>query len=159
MSRFPEAIPLKSISASRVAEEMIKFVCQHGIPSSLLSDCGTNLTSKIVRQMCDSFGIKHVRAAPYHPQTNGVLERFHRCLKAMISAYITQEGKCDWDVQIPLALFAYHCAEQKSMGFSPFQLVYGYNVRMVLSILKEIWCGNKLGDAGQLQVSEMVQAV
>ena len=61
---------------------------------------------------------------PYHPQTDGLVERFNQTLKAMLRKSATEDGK-DWDKLIPYLLFAYREVPQASTGFSPFELVYG----------------------------------
>jgi len=69
---------------------------------------------------CDmmvQLGIKQVKSAPYHPQSQGALERLHQTLKNMVRAYCFQESK-DWDKGIPLFLFAARESIQESIGFS-----------------------------------------
>ena len=73
----------------------------------------------------------------YHPQTDGLVERFNQTLKAMLRKSATEDGK-DWDKLVPYVLFAYREVPQASTGFSPFELVYGRAVKGPLDILKEM---------------------
>ena len=82
--------------------------------------------------------IHSIRTSPYHPQTDGLVERFNQTLKSMVSKAVTTERK-DWDKLIPYLLFAYCEVPQSSTGFSPFELVYGCAVRGPLDILRESW--------------------
>ena len=83
-----------------------------------------------------------IRTTPYHPQADGLVERFNQTLKAMLRKTSLSEGK-DWDKLIPYLLFAYREVPQASMGFSPFELLYGRSVRGPLDVLKEAWESEK----------------
>ena len=82
--------------------------------------------------------IHPIRTTPYHPQTDGLVERFNQTLKSMLRKTALEEGK-DWDKLIPYVLFAYREVPQTSNGFSPFELVYGRAVRGPLDIVREQW--------------------
>ena len=126
-TRFPEAIPLKTIDASRIAEELVKFFSKFGVREEILreeilTDQGSITTTS------RNLHIHPIRTTPYHPQTDGLVERFNKTLKSMLRKAATQEGK-DWDRLIPHLLFAYREVPQSSTGFSPFELLYGRKVR------------------------------
>lgn len=87
-------------------------------------------------------GIKHVMSTPYHPQSQGSLERFHQTLKSMLRAFCLEFPR-DWDEGVPFALFAVREVVQESLGFSPSELVFGHNVRGPLKLLKESWLDEK----------------
>ena len=82
--------------------------------------------------------VHSTRTSPYHPQTDGVVERFNKTLKSMLKKVAIQEGK-DWDKMIPYVLFAYREVPHSSTGFSPFELLYGREVRGPLDVIKETW--------------------
>jgi len=82
-----------------------------------------------------------IRTSPYHPQTDGLVERFNQTLKSMLRKAATNEG-CDWDKMIPFLLFAYREVPQSSTRFSPFELLYGRPVRGPLGTLRESWGTN-----------------
>lgn len=83
-------------------------------------------------------GVKQDLATAYHPESQGALERFHQTLKSMIRKYTIEQEK-DWDEGIQLVLFAVRESQQESLGYSPFQLVFGHEVRGPLKVLKETW--------------------
>ena len=80
-------------------------------------------------------GIQY-KSSAYHPESQGALERFHQTLKNMIRSYCFDTEK-DWDEGIHLLLFAVRESVQESLGFSPFELVFGHTVRGPLKLLKE----------------------
>ena len=94
----------------------------------------SNLFKRVIGQL----GAKHGISSPYHPQSQGALERFHATLKSMQRAHCT-ERQNDWDKELPFILFAIRDSVQESLGYSPFELVYGYELRNPLKIAKEFW--------------------
>lgn len=137
-TQFPEANPLRSISDGKITKSLTNFFSMVGLPKVVQSDQGSNFTSRIFRQAMNSLGIKTVTSSAYHPQSQGAPERFHSTLKTMIRSYCSDHQK-DWDEGIPFLIFAARDAPQESLGFSPFELVFGHTVRGPLSMLKERW--------------------
>ena len=140
-TRFPEAIPLRNIKTKSIVKALIKFFTFVGLPKSVQSDQGSNFTSGIFQQVMHELGIKQYRSSAYHPESQGALERFHQTLKNMIRSYCFDTEK-DWDEGIHLLLFAVRESVQESLGFSPFELVFGHSVRGPLKLLKEKFLSN-----------------
>lgn len=86
-------------------------------------------------------GIHPIKTTPYHPQTDGMVERFNQTLKAMLRKFVSEMGS-DWDYWLPYLLFACREVPQSSTGYSPFELLYGRQVRGPLDVLKETWEGD-----------------
>ncbi|CAH1243923.1 GIN1 [Branchiostoma lanceolatum] len=137
-TRYPEAIPLPSTEAERVAKALMTFFSRVGIPEEILTDQGANFLSTVLTQMCEKLGIHKLRTSPYHPQTNGVCERFNGTLKAMLRKLVSEDAK-DWDDYLPFVCFAYRETPCASTGFSPFELTFGRQVRGPLMVLRETW--------------------
>ena len=144
-TRYPEAIPLRSIDAVHIAEELIKVFAHLGIPEEILTDQGSNFTSQLLAELYRLLHVHPIRTSPYHPQTDGLVERFNQTLKSMLRKAATEEGK-DWDKLVPYLLFAYREVPQASTGFSPFELLYGRDVRGPLDILRESWESSQRSD-------------
>ena len=159
-TRYPEAIPLRSIDAEHIAEELIKVFARVGIPEEVLTDQGSNFTSKLLSELYRLLKIQAVRTSPYHPQCDGLVERFNQILKMMLKKFVTKEGK-DWDKLLPYVLFAYREVPQASTGFSPFELIYGRKVRGPMAVLREAWESGKSQDvsvvAHVVQIREQLQ--
>ena len=137
-TRFPEAIPLRSIKTNTILKALIKFFTLFGLPKSIQSDQGTNFMAHAFQQVMNQLGIKQYKSSAYHPESQGALERFHQTLKTMIKMYCIENSK-DWDEGVHLLLFAVRESVQESLGFSPFELVFGHAVRRPLLLLKEKW--------------------
>ncbi|XP_063963929.1 uncharacterized protein LOC135156194 [Lytechinus pictus] len=135
-TRYVEAIPLRRITANNVSKALIKFFTTVGLPRTVQSDQGSNFMSKVFKQVLGQLGIEHVVSSAYHPESQGALERCHQTLKNMLKSYCLETEK-QWDEGIPLLLFALRESVQESLGFSPFQLVYGHEVRGPLRLLSE----------------------
>ena len=73
-TRYPEAIPLKTVDAEQVAEALITFFSRVGIPSKILTDQGTNFMARLMKEVYCLLGVKLIRTSPYHPQTDGLVE-------------------------------------------------------------------------------------
>ena len=89
-SRIPEAIPLRAISTKKVVESMINFFVKVGLPKVIQTDRGSNFMSNLFKRVIGQLGAKHVTSSPYHPQSQGALERFHATLKSMLRAHCTE---------------------------------------------------------------------
>ena len=137
-TRYPEAVPLRSCEAEKIAEELIKLFSRMGIPKEILTDQGSNFTSKLLAELYNMLQVRAIRTTPYHPQTDGLVERFNQTLKAMLRRMVNKEGK-DWDRLLPFLLFAYREVPQASTGFSPFELLFGRKIRGPLDVIKERW--------------------
>ena len=105
-------------------------------------DQGTNFMSSLLEEIYRLLHIKRIRTTPYHPQTDGVVERFNGTLKNMLRKFVSRSQK-DWDEYLPYLLFAYREVPQETTGFSPFDLLYGRHVRGPLDVLREDWTGNR----------------
>ena len=150
-TRFPEAIPLRKITAPVIIKALIKFFTLVGLPKSIQSDQGSNFMSGLFQQVMYQLGIKQVRSSAYHPESQGALERFHQTLKNMMRTFCHEFEK-DWDESVHLLLFAARESIQESLGFSPFELVFGHSVRGPLKLLKEQW----LSEESQINLLDYV---
>ena len=74
-------------------------------------------------------GFHKANTSAYHPQTDGLVERFNRTLTTMLAKTVEKGGK-DWDQHLPFVLFAYRASQQQSTQESPFFLLYGRDPRL-----------------------------
>ena len=136
-SHYPEAIPLMEVDGLSVASAMLEVFSRTGLPQEILTDQGSVFVSKLTRQLCNMLNISPIKTSPYHPLTDGLLERWHGDLLAMLKK--ASDQKRDWDLYLPFVLFAYHQTPHSITGYSPFQLIYGVNVRGPLEVLRDHW--------------------
>ena len=109
-----------------------------GVPREMLTDMGSQFTSSLMNEVSRLISLKQWTTTPYHPSCNGLVERFNGTLKMILKRLCSEKPK-DWDKYLSAVLFAYREVPQESLGFSPFELVYGRVVRGPISILKELW--------------------
>uniref|UniRef100_A0A803JIM9 Gypsy retrotransposon integrase-like protein 1 n=1 Tax=Xenopus tropicalis TaxID=8364 RepID=A0A803JIM9_XENTR len=137
-TRYPEAIPLRNTTAKSIAKELMFMFSRVGIPREILTDQGTPFMSRVTKELCKLLQIKHLRTSVYHPQSDGLVERFNKTLKTMLRRVIDKDGK-NWDFLLPYLMFAIREVPQSSTGFSPFELLYGRHPRGLLDTVKETW--------------------
>ncbi|CAN2390404.1 K02A2.6-like, partial [Pristimantis euphronides] len=137
-TRYPEAVALSSIRADVVAKALLEIFTRVGFPREMLTDRGTQFMSDLMQSLCEQTEVRHLVSSPYHPQTNGLCERFNGTLKQMLKMLVESQGR-DWERCLPYLLFAYREVPQASTGFSPFELLYGRRVRGLLTLVRESW--------------------
>ncbi len=119
---------------------MVNVFSRVGVPSEILTDQGSQFTSELMKELSRLLSIRQLTTTPYHPSCNGLVERFNATLKQMLKR-LCADRPSDWDRYIAPLLFAYRETPQSSLGFSPFELIYGRSVRGPMAILKELWTG------------------
>ena len=129
-TRWPEAYALPSTEAPRIARLIVdEILARHGAPRTLLSDRGPNFLASIVKEVCKIMNTRRLHTTAYHPQTDGLVERFNGTLAEGLSMYVSTHQK-DWDKHLPLILFAYRVSLNATTGESPFYLLYGREPRL-----------------------------
>ena len=125
LTKWPRVFATSDQTSLTVAELLVEHVIpRHGVPSELLSDRGTAFLSQLMLDVYKLMGVNKMNTTAYHPQTDGLVERFHCTLTDMLAKNADKSGK-DWDRFLPYVLFAYRSSLQKSTGESPFHLSYG----------------------------------
>ena len=122
-TRWPEAVPLSSISTESCVRAFISsWVSRFGVPSTLTSDRGAQFTSSVWTGVCRVLGISTSQTTSFHPQSNGMIERFHRSLKSSLRA---RAADSDWVSHLPLVLLGLRSVPKEDTGFSVSEAVYG----------------------------------
>ena len=80
-----KVFPMKTQTALEVAEKCLDYCLTFGIPESVLTDQGSNFTSQIVESLWERLDVHTLRTTAYHPQTDGITERFNRTIKTMLN--------------------------------------------------------------------------
>ncbi len=75
---FPEAVPLRRITATAVTKALVKFVTVFGLSKTVQTDLGLNFLSRVFKQTRQTLGISHSMSSAYHPESQGALERWHQ---------------------------------------------------------------------------------
>ena len=135
-TRFPEAIPLRKITAGAIVKALTKFFSTFGLPRLIQTDQGSIFQSRLFNQVLKTLDVQYVVSSAYHPESQGALERWHQMLKSMLRKYCVEHER-EWDEGIPFVLFAAREAVQESLGFSPAELVFGHTPRGPLKSLHD----------------------
>ena len=134
-TKWTEAYPMPDSEATTVARLLVnEFICRFGVPEQLLTDQGRNFESTLIEQICQLLGIRKMRTTPYHPQSDGMVERFNRTLLSMLSVAV-EESEGDWDLKIPTIMFAYRSSVHESTGESPFCLMFGREAPLPVDVM------------------------
>jgi hypothetical protein len=122
-SRWPEAIPLSGITAGDCADALFRgWIQRFGLPNTITSDRGAQFTSSLWAHLCQLLSISHSPTTAYHPQSNGMVERFHRRLKDALRA---RAAGVDWYQHLPWVMLGIRSAWREGAEFTPAEAVYG----------------------------------
>ena len=136
-TRWPEAIPIRSTTSRNIIKCLTETFARTEFPEKLTSDNGPQFVSKEFTSWLKRNGIAHSKSTPYHPQGNGVVERLHRTLNAMVLKTIESRG--NWARVLPFALYFIRCTPSASTGVSPFMLTHGWEPSTPLQVLYQSW--------------------
>ena len=130
LTKWPEVFAVPDQSAATVARLLVEeLVSRHGVPSEVLSDRGRAFLSSLMQEVELLLGFRKTNTTAYHPQTDGLVERFNCTLTAMLAKTVEKRG-VEWDTKLPYVLFAYRACQQSSTRESPFYLLYGRDPRL-----------------------------
>lgn len=120
-SKYVEAFPLRSATATAVCDKTRELFSRWGAPRTLFTDNGPQFKASKLAILCATWGVTKTFTAAYHPQPN-VTERYNQTLKTMIKAYL-EDNHRQWDTKLPELLFALRSARNRSTGSTPFELL------------------------------------
>ncbi|CAH8608307.1 unnamed protein product [Schistosoma intercalatum] len=126
-TRWPEAIPITSITAETVAHRFVeRWIVLYGCPSTVTTDRGQQFESALFSSLTRLLGTERIRTTAYHPASNGLVERFHCQLKSVLRAHEND----DWYETLPLVLLGIRTSLKADIECSAAQLVYGTTWRL-----------------------------
>jgi hypothetical protein len=126
LTKVAHFIPVKTTySGPQLAElYMSKIVCLHGVLKKIVSDRGTQFTSKFWERMHETLDTQLRFSSAYHPRTDGQTKRVNQILEDMLRACALQYGR-SWDKSLPYAEFSYNNSCQEGLKMAPFEMLYG----------------------------------
>jgi transposase InsO family protein len=169
-TRWVEAFPTRDMKATTVAQILINEVfCRHSAPENLLSDQGRSFVGEVIKEVCRLFMVNKIQTVAYRPQQNGLTENFNKTICQMLSAYINDD-QTNWDIFLPIILFAYRTSKHKTTGETPFRLLYGRDARLphpldqwspnqiFVDQIQDMWEKARIRTAAQAEKSTEAQA-
>ena len=129
LTKWPEVYPIPNHQASTVADCLADLIWRHGVPSRIIHDRVPEFLSDILQDAAAVFRLEQLPTSGGHPQTDGLVERLNRTLKAMLTKVVNKKGS-NWDTKLGPVLMAYRTTPQSSTGVSPFYLLYGRDAKL-----------------------------
>lgn len=126
-SKWPEAVAISDMTAPTVAIALTKhWFANFGIPLRITSDQGRQFESDLFHELKHTLGINHLTTTGYHPQSNGIIERFHRTVKASLMS----RGAEKWPQKLPMILLALRSTYKEDLQATPAEAVFGQCLRV-----------------------------
>ncbi|XP_072042736.1 uncharacterized protein [Amphiura filiformis] len=134
-TKWTEAYAIPNQEAITVARVVVEeFVCRFGVPRQLHSDQGRNFQSAVFREMCRLLDCDQTRTTPFHPISDGMIERFNQTVEAMLSKFVAVNQK-DWDLHLPFLMMAYRTAEHDSTKVAPTEAMLGRQTELPIDLI------------------------
>jgi hypothetical protein len=121
---WPEAVPLKTLTAEETTKAFQILITRHSCPTKVLTDRNTSFTSKLFAKICMKYGVVHVLSSAYFLQTIGKVERFHKFMENSLSTIIKTD-QTNWPEMVDACLFVYRTTFNRALNEIPFFLIYG----------------------------------
>ena len=120
-TKYTEAYPLKDKTARSVADALMDiWLPRYGFPLFLHYDQGKEFDNAMIHKLSELLGTVKTKTTPYHPRSDGLVERFNRTLLAMLAMFVSQEHD-NWDDMLPFMMLAYNTTVHTTTGFTPYR--------------------------------------
>jgi hypothetical protein len=120
------------------AVRLVKTIIEnHGFPHSITTDNGSKFNSNIFENFLSGHKIKHNHISSYHPQSNGLVKRFHGTLIGGLRKMCGPDKQAEWDLYLPLAVFGYRTLKTAGLERSPFYMCYGVEPTVAVTHQKD----------------------
>lgn len=126
-TKWPEAVPTEDSKAKTVAEVIMNYwVCRYGVPSKIVMDRGSQFESELFAELSKMIGFEHNKTTAYNPACNGMIERWHRSVKAAIMCIADKQ----WTKSLPLVMLGLRTSLKEESQSTSAELLYGENLRL-----------------------------
>ena len=133
-SKWVEAYCLVNHTAQSVGDKLLsQWICRFGVPTTIHTDQGPEFDSKLFKHLCQELGSLKTRTLPFHPQSDGMVERQNRTILQMLSCY-TNDCHDDWSDHLDFVMMAYRSSQHESTGCSPNRVIFGRELNLPLTV-------------------------
>ena len=137
-TKWTHAMAMPDQTAITIADVFVReFIAVFGVPAMIHSDQGRNFEGNVFQGVCSLLGIEKSRTTPFHPESDGQVERFNRTIQQMLKAYVNKE-KTDWDDHLPYLCMAYRATPHESTGCTPNLMMFGVENSMPIDVMAGI---------------------
>ena len=153
-TRYSQAFPTRNQTAKTTARVLFEnYIIHYGFPARIHSDQGRNFESSTIRHLCDLAGVRKSHTTPYHPMSNGQVERFNHTFLDMLGTLDPAE-KADWKKYVPVLTHSYNATRHESTGYTPFYLMYGRHPRLPVDLFFR-----RKGASGETDYTEYISTL
>ncbi|CAF4090667.1 unnamed protein product [Adineta steineri] len=124
LSKFVFAKAVRTNSAEEAADFFLNICYQYGAPAKLITDQGPHFIAELMRKIIESCNTTHVLTTPYHPMSNGQVERFNATFAPSISKLINEQVE-RWNEFLQPIIYAYNTSQHATTSYAPFQIMFG----------------------------------
>ncbi|CAF1052565.1 unnamed protein product [Brachionus calyciflorus] len=158
-SKFVVLFALADQQAETVANSLLEFILVFGLFTNVLTDQGTNFQSELMKKLYELLDIYQLKTSAYHPQCNGITERFNRTLKTMLSCF-SNENQNNWDQLIKKLAFAYNSSVHNATNYTPYELMFGRKPKLPIDLVirspEPIVSVDELAENSELSIDQEV---
>lgn len=124
-SRFVILIPVRQITTKSLIDILkIRIFSLFGYPENIISDGAKCFDSEEFKEFCQLHSISYSTTSPYHPQSNGIVERHFRTIKDMLYATTQSEG-INWEDALPRIEIGLRATINNGIKQVPYEVVFG----------------------------------
>ena len=133
-SKWSQAFALPDHTAKTVAETFVtKWVALWGCPLSLHTDQGRDFESTLFKETCNLLGIDKTRTTPYHPSSDGLVERENSTIAQILNALVSDFE--DWDIMLPFVMMSYRSSVHETTSETPNMVMTGRQINLPLDVM------------------------
>jgi hypothetical protein len=134
-SKWAEAYPLPHQKATLVASTLVnEWISRYGAPERMHSDQGSNFESNLMKELAELMDIEKTRTTPYHPESDGIVERLNGSIERMLRCYVDHNQR-DWDTKLSLVMSAYRSSVHASTCHTPYFLLHGNEYTLPVDLI------------------------
>lgn len=124
-TKWKEAYAIPNHTAQTEADKLTtEFICRFSTPARIHTDQGREFESFLFAELCKHLGINKSRTTPYHPQSDGMVERYNQVVQTMLAMYV-DENRSDWDDHLPYVMMAYRASTHETTNVLQTSLCLG----------------------------------
>lgn len=135
LTHFVEVWPCSNETSEVVLKALTDLTTRYGVPQEIISDNGSHLVAKVVKDLAKGLGAKKSTTAPYRHEANGLAERAIQSFQGLLRQAIEEGHQDEWDEFIDVARFAHNTSFNTSVGECPFFLLYGTDPNVPLDLI------------------------